>query len=66
VVTQQLKHRITFSLDQSSFKNLSRVARENNVSTAWVIRYAVDNFLRERKEGQHQQLILRREGKCDE
>jgi hypothetical protein len=58
VVREKPKHRITISLDEDDFKNLSRIADENDVSIAWVIRYAADNLLRERKEGHHQQLVL--------
>ena len=39
-------------------KSVSSIASENDVSIAWVIRYAVDNFLKEWKEGRQGQLFL--------
>ena len=56
VVKKKKNRRITISLDQTTFENISRVASENNISMAWVIRYAVDNLLGQQEEGQ--QLLL--------
>jgi predicted transcriptional regulator len=58
VIRERPKHRITITLDEDAFKNLSRMATQNDVSIAWVMRYAVDNLLKEEKEGRHQQLVL--------
>jgi hypothetical protein len=58
MVDKILKQRITISLDEESLKGVSSIASENSVSIAWVIRYAVDNFLREWKEGRQEQLFL--------
>jgi predicted transcriptional regulator len=52
------RQRITISLDRESLKSVSSIASENDVSIAWVIRYAVDNFLKEWKEGRQEQLFL--------
>jgi hypothetical protein len=41
-----------------ALKSVSSIASENDVSIARVIRYAVDNFLKEWKEGGQQQLFL--------
>jgi hypothetical protein len=39
-------------------ESISSIASENDVSIARVIRYAVDNFLKEWKEGSQEQLFL--------
>ena len=52
------RQRITISLDRESLKSVLSIASENDVSIAWVIRYAVDNFLKEWKEGRQEQLFL--------
>jgi hypothetical protein len=54
----KLRQSITTSLDQEALKSVSSIASENDVSIARVIRYAVDNFLKEWKEGGQQQLFL--------
>jgi predicted transcriptional regulator len=54
----KLRQRITISLDKEALKRVSSIASENDVSIARVIRYAVDNFLKEWKEGGQQQLFL--------
>jgi hypothetical protein len=58
MVNDKLKQRITISLVKESFENLSSIASENDVSIAWVIRYAVDKFLKEWREGRQEQLFL--------
>ena len=52
------RRRITISLDRESLKSVSSIASQNDVSIAWVIRYAVDNLLKEWKEGRQEQLFL--------
>jgi metal-responsive CopG/Arc/MetJ family transcriptional regulator len=52
------RERITISLDREALKNISSIASENDVSIARVIRYAVNNFLKEWKEGRQEQLFL--------
>jgi len=54
----KLRQRITISLDKEALKSVSSIASENDVSIARVIRYTVDNFLKEWKEGGQQQLFL--------
>jgi metal-responsive CopG/Arc/MetJ family transcriptional regulator len=65
MANQRLRQRITISLDKEALETLSSIASQNDVSIARVIRYAVDNLLKEWKEGrQHQlQLILPLGGK---
>jgi len=65
MANQRLRQRITISLDKEALETLSSIASQNDVSIARVIRYAVDNLLKEWKEGrQHQlQLILPLAGK---
>jgi len=58
MVNDKLKQRITISLAKESFENVSSIALENDVSIAWVIRYAVDKFLKEWREGRQEQLFL--------
>jgi hypothetical protein len=58
MANEKPRQRITISLDQESLKSVSSIASENDVSIAWVIRYAVDKFLKEWKEGRHEQLFL--------
>lgn len=58
MVNGKLKQRITISLVKESFENVSSIASDNNVSIAWVIRYAVDKFLKEWREGRQEQLFL--------
>jgi metal-responsive CopG/Arc/MetJ family transcriptional regulator len=52
------RQRITISLDEEALKTVSSIASENDVSIARVVRYAVDNFLKEWKEGRQVQLFL--------
>jgi hypothetical protein len=58
MVDGKLRQRITISLDEESLRYVSSIASENSVSIAWVIRYAVDNFLKEWKDGRQDQLFL--------
>jgi metal-responsive CopG/Arc/MetJ family transcriptional regulator len=58
MVNQRLRQRITISLDKEALKSVSSIASDNDVSIARVIRYAVDNFLKEWKEGRQEQLFL--------
>jgi len=58
MVNQRLRQRITISLDKKALESISSIASENDVSIARVIRYAVDNFLKEWKEGSQEQLFL--------
>jgi hypothetical protein len=58
MVNEKLRQRITISLDQEALGSVSSIASENDISIARVIRYAVDNFLKEWKEGRQEQLLL--------
>jgi len=58
MVNDKQKQRITISLVKESFEYVSSIASENDVSIAWVIRYAVDKFLKEWREGRQEQLFL--------
>jgi metal-responsive CopG/Arc/MetJ family transcriptional regulator len=58
MVNDKQRERITISLDKEALKSVSSIASENDVSIARVIRYAVDNFLKEWKEGRQEQLFL--------
>ncbi len=55
-MAEKEKHRITVSLDEDVFENISRIADSSHVSMDWVIRYAVE-FLLEKKV-EDQQLLL--------
>jgi predicted DNA-binding ribbon-helix-helix protein len=55
---QRLRQRITISLDKEAFETISSIASENDVSVARLIRYAVDNLLKEWKAGDSDQLQL--------
>jgi len=58
MVAKKLRQRTTVSLDEEALKSISSIASENDVSIARVVRYAVDNFLKEWKEGRQVQLFL--------
>jgi len=58
MVAKRLRQRTTISLDEEALKSISSIASENDVSIARVVRYAVDNFLKEWKEGRQVQLFL--------
>ena len=58
MVDKKQKQRIAISLDAEALKSVSFVASQNDVSTALVVRYAVDKFLKEWKEGRQVQLFL--------
>ena len=53
-----LEQRVSVSLDTDTYENLSKIAAQNNVSIAWVMRYAIQNLLRDKVVEKHQQLIL--------
>jgi hypothetical protein len=55
---QRLRQRITISLDKEALETITSIASENDVSIARVIRFAVDNLLKEWKEGRSDQLQL--------
>jgi len=58
MANEKPRQRITISLNEESLKSVSSIASRIDVSIAWVIRYAVDNFLKEWKEGRQEQLFL--------
>jgi len=58
MIGKRLRQRITISLDKEALESLTSIASQNDVSIARVIRYAVDNFLKEWKEGRQEQLFL--------
>ncbi len=58
MVDKRIRQRITISLDEEALKSISSIASENDVSIARVVRYAVDNFLKEWREGNQVQLFL--------
>jgi hypothetical protein len=58
MVSDRQRERITISLDKEALKSISSIASENDISIARVIRYAVNNFLKEWKEGRQDQLFL--------
>jgi hypothetical protein len=58
VVGKKLNHRITISLDEDTFNNVTRMAVESHVSIGWVVRYAVDYLLNAGQEGKNPQLLL--------
>ncbi len=58
MVDKRIRQRITISLDEEALKTISSIASENDVSIARVVRYAVDNFLKEWREGNQVQLFL--------
>jgi hypothetical protein len=58
MVDKRRRQRITISLDEEALKSVSAIASENDISIARVIRYSVDNFLNEWKEGRQVQLFL--------
>jgi hypothetical protein len=55
---KRIRQRITISLDEDALKSISSIASENDVSIARIVRYAVDNFLKEWREGRQVQLFL--------
>lgn len=44
--------RISVSLDDRDYKDLRQIAASNDVSTAWLVRRAVSEFLKSRAKGQ--------------
>lgn len=63
MVARKLTQRQTISLDEATSSELEEIAEEADVSVSWLIRYAIANFLRERQQGQHLQLVLFDEGR---
>jgi predicted transcriptional regulator len=49
--------RVTITLDEADHKQVAALASEYRVSIAWVVRYAVADFL-ERHRGEQLQLAL--------
>jgi hypothetical protein len=58
MVDKRPRQRITISLDEEALRSVSAIASENDISIARVVRYAVDKFLKELKEGSQVQLFL--------
>jgi hypothetical protein len=58
MVNKRTRQRITISLDEEALQSVSSIASEYDVSIARVLRYAVDNFLKEWKEDRQMQLFL--------
>jgi hypothetical protein len=58
MINKTLRQRITISLDKEALENIASIASENDISIGRVIRYAVDNFLKDWKEGHQEQLFL--------
>ena len=56
--SRKSKRRITITLDEDTFNEISRMAEENDVSIARVIRYAVDKLLKKRRKDHAQELVL--------
>ncbi len=52
------KERVTVTLEANTHSLLNEIAGKGDVSISWVIRYAVDNFLKEWRQGQHQSMSL--------
>ena len=48
--------RITVSMPSSSHQRLTAIADQSGVSISWVVRYAIDEFLRQ--NGDSQQMVL--------
>lgn len=44
--------RISVSLDDRDYQDLRQIAASNDVSTAWLVRRAVSDFLKSRAKGQ--------------
>ena len=57
---QGAKVRLTFSLSRNSYERLLALAGQSGVSVSWVVRYAVDQLLREQANGQQLTLPLQR------
>jgi predicted transcriptional regulator len=50
--------RITVSLPPEVYREVVEIARASNVSISWVMRYAAERLLVERRSGKLQQLSL--------
>lgn len=44
--------RITISLDEEAYQELNKIAESHRVSVSWLTRYAIDEFLNQRRKGQ--------------
>ena len=53
---QKSDARITVSVPSSSHQRLIALAEQSGVSISWVVRYAIDEFLR--RNGDNQQMAL--------
>ena len=52
------KHRFSVTLDNEVYQQASELARRNNISVSWVVRYAVSTFFKERGPTQEHQIPL--------
>jgi len=50
--------RVTVSLPPEVYKEIVDIARASGVSISWVMRYAAERLIEERRSGQFQQLSL--------
>lgn len=50
--------RVTVSLPPEVYREIAEIARTSDVSISWVMRYAAERLVAERKSGQLQQLSL--------
>ena len=53
--------RITVSISSSSHQRLIALAEQSGVSISWVVRYAIDEFLRRNGDSQQMALPLARQ-----
>jgi predicted transcriptional regulator len=51
---KKLATRVTVSVDERDYEQLSTLAEEYRVSLAWLVRYAVGDFLARYREDQHE------------
>lgn len=58
---QKSDARITVSISSSSHRRLSALAEQSGVSISWVVRYAIDEFLRRNGDSQQMALPLARQ-----
>jgi len=50
--------RITVSLAPEVYSEIAEIARASGVSISWVMRYAAERLIAERRSGQLRQLVL--------
>lgn len=50
--------RVTVSLPPEIYKEIVEIARTSDVSISWVMKYAAERLISERRDGQLQQLSL--------